>query len=86
MKTINEFLGFGNKSRLQKIIDVLEVDHWNELGVNGQSAISTLIAAIDYIEDDYERFSKYKNTENAVRDAVNGALDIGNYKKSLKFE
>ena len=85
MKTINEFLGLG-KSRLSKIIDVLEVDHWNKLGADGQSAISTLINAIDYIEDNYENFGKYNSTENAVRDAINSALENGGYEKLLKFE
>lgn len=85
MKTINEFLGLG-KSRLSKIIDVLEVDHWDELGVYGQGAINTLIGAIDYIEDNYENFGKYKNAETIIRDAVNSAIEINGYKKSLTFE
>lgn len=70
----------------KKILEALEVDHWNELGANGCAAINLLIDAIDYIEDDYEHFSKYKNTETALRDAVNAALDIAGYKKLLKFE
>ena len=56
------------------------------MGTNGQSAISTLINAIDYIEDNYENFGKYNSTENAVRDAINSALENGGYEKLLKFE
>ena len=84
MKTINEFLGLG-KTRLSKILDVLEVNHWDKLNSDGQAAITTLIEAIDYIEDNYEKFSKYDNTETAVRDAINNALEDCGYEKVLKF-
>jgi len=84
MDNINELLGLG-KTRLQKLINVLEVKHWDELHVSGQHAITTLIEAIDYIEDNYDKFTEYKSVENVVRDAVNNALsesgyDYNNYK------
>ena len=84
MKNINEFLGFG-KTRLTKILDVLEVNHWDKLGASGQAALTTLIDAIDYIEDNYEKFGEYDNTETAIRDAVNNALQDCGYEKVLKF-
>ena len=78
MQNINEFLGLG-KTRLQKLIDALEIKHWDELHVSGQHAITILIDAIDYIEDNYDKFAKYKSTENAVRDAVNNVLIESEY-------
>ena len=84
MKNINEFLGFG-KTRLTKILDVLEVNHWDKLGASGQAALTTLIDAIDYIEDNYEKFGEYDNTENAIRDAINNAMKDCGYEKVLKF-
>jgi hypothetical protein len=85
MKNINEFLGFG-KSRLHKILDALEIEHWNDLHTCGQSAITTLIDAIDHIEDNYNKFGKYESTENAIRDAINSALEQGGYSKFLTIE
>lgn len=79
MQSINEFLGF-NKSRLSKVLKALEVHHWDDLHVCGQSAITILIDAIDHIEDNYNKFGKYESTENAVRDAINNALIDCGYK------
>ena len=78
MQNINEFLGLG-KTRLQKLINALEIKHWDELHVSGQNAITTLIDAIDYIEDNYNKFAKYESIENAIRDAVNNALTESGY-------
>lgn len=85
MDNINELLGLG-KTRLQKIINVLEIEHWGELHVSGQHAITILIEAIDYIEDNYDKFAQYQSVENVVRDAVNNVLsengyDYNDYKK-----
>lgn len=85
MQNINEFLGLG-KSRLRKILDALEVEHWKDLHTCGQSAITTLIDAIDHIEDNYNKFAEYESPENVIRDAINSVLDEGGYKKFLTLK
>ena len=80
MKSINEFLGFGKKSRYFRLIDALEVKHHDEMNSDTQIAIETLIGAIDYIDDNYQKFASYSDTRNVIRDAINNALVDRQYK------
>lgn len=81
---LNEGL-FGSKIGVLKRLNKIEVKdkEWNALGVAGQSAMSLLLYSIDYIADNVEKFKDYKNTEEAIRDAINNVLHEDGHSKKL---
>jgi len=91
MKKINDFInegifrrgtGLAITDRLKKF--GFDLNSWGQLGVTGQGAVTILVRALDYISDNPEVFADYKDTANAVRDAVNNSLEQGNYNEKLE--
>lgn len=91
MKDIKSFINDINESIFQRSFGVMkrlnkiEVkdSEWETLNSCSQSAMCTLLWAIDYMAENAEKFSNYNSVENAVRDAVNNVLDEHGYSKKL---
>lgn len=91
MKTINNFINegiFSSKIAVLKRLNKIGItdDIWSKLHVHGQSAVITLLDAIDYVGKNADQFGEYKDTTSAIRDAINNALEYRGHSKKLTIE